>query len=148
MKIRSLSALRQPGRNIAGKIPMRIYLTFVCVAVFSLISFVPLPAQAQGSFLPSWKLMNSLEKQHFIAGYVQGWKDAQQVTDITISYVKQNPAQAVAGLEKMRSLYDLSGAKPELLAKAIDVFYMAPENSSASLSSAVTAARNALNSAQ
>ena len=48
----------------------------------------------------------------------------------------------------MKSLYDLSGAKPEILAKAIDVFYMDPENGHASLSSAVTAARNALNSAQ
>lgn len=101
---------------------------------------------AQGSFLPSWKLMNAQEKQHFIAGYVQGWRDAQQVTDITISYVKKNPANAVSGLEKMRSLYDLSGAKPELLARAIDVFYMDPANGNASLSSAVTAARNALNS--
>ena len=109
---------------------------------------LPLACLAEASFLPSWKLMNSQEKQHFIAGYVQGWRDAQQVTDITISYVKKNPDQAVLGLEKMKSLYDLSGAKPELLAKAVDVFYMDPQNGHASLSSAVTAARNALNSAQ
>jgi hypothetical protein len=122
----------------------QIVLTVVLCSLVLAPALASADAHPDTSFLPSWKLMNSQEKQHFIAGYVQGWRDAGKVTDITISYVRDNPGEALSGMEKMKSLYDLAGYKPELLVKAIDVFYLEPSNNRASLSSAVNAAKNAL----
>lgn len=93
------------------------------------------------SFLPTWKLLTTDQKQQFIAGYIQGWKDAARVTDIAIGYVRTNPERAIEGLEGIRQLYDLSGVKPIQLAHEIDAFYSDPENNGAALSKAITAAR-------
>jgi hypothetical protein len=92
------------------------------------------------SFLPVWKLMTREQKQEFIAGYVWGWRDAAKVTEIAISYIKENPREAIEGLERVKALYDLSELKPGLLVEALDRFYANPENRNASLSRAVSAA--------
>jgi hypothetical protein len=104
------------------------------------------PASERGtaSFLPTWKLLDSHEKEQFIAGYLQGWKDAARVTDIAISYVKTNPEKAIDGLEGIRQLYDVRGVKPSDLAHQIDEFYADPENSDAALSRAITASKKRL----
>lgn len=96
----------------------------------------------QSSFLPVWKLLNMPQKQQFVAGYLQGWRDAATVTDIAIAYIKENPHDAINGLERIKTLYDLSGLKPELVVQAIDKFYADPDNGNAPLSLAITAARN------
>ncbi len=94
--------------------------------------------------MPIWKIMNNQEKQQFIAGYIQGWRDAQKVTEIAQDYIRQNPNDAVEGLEKVKGLYDLSGLKPEMLVKGIEDFYLQPEHSRASLSRAISAAKNSV----
>lgn len=96
------------------------------------------------AFLPTWKLLTAEQKQQFIAGYLYGWKDAAVVTDIATEYVRENPSKALEGLKRTKELYDLSGLRPEIVAKAIDEFYSQPENGSRALSQAVSAAKSAL----
>jgi hypothetical protein len=110
--------------------------------VLMLASGIGEPPKAQAdSFLPTWKLMNDDEKQQFIAGYLQGWRDAASVTDIAISFVKNNPASAVESLEKVKELYDIREIRPSDVTQEIDLFYSDPTNSNAPLSKAITAAR-------
>jgi len=80
----------------------------------------------------------------FVAGYVQGWKDASKVTDIAIGFVRDNPNEAVSGLEKLKSLYDLSDVSPSLITTQLDGFFARTENQSASLSLAISTARSGL----
>ena len=103
---------------------------------------VMLSASEEIAFLPTWKLLNTQEKQQFVSGYTKGWKDAAQVIDIAISYVEQNPEKAVEGLKSLREVYELGDIRPDTLVQEIDAFYSDPENSKANLSKAVTAAKN------
>ena len=117
----------------------RSFLILVCVLIF-----VPQSSFAEtstDSFFPTWRLLNKQQKQQFIAGYLQGWKDAEKVTEITLDYVRKNPDKAVKGLESVRGLYDLSYLQPDELAHEIDDFYSDPDNHEASFSKAVTAAK-------
>lgn len=114
--------------------------------ILSLVLFVT-QARAQNDeipFLPIWKMMNTQEKQQFIAGYVQGWRDAQKVTEVAQDYIRENPHDAVEGLEKIKGLYNLSGLKPEMLVKGVDAFYLEPDHSRAGLSRAISAAKSSL----
>lgn len=122
-------------------IEVNLLLAVLCLALHAR------SAEAQSGetpFLPVWKMMNSQEKQQFIAGYVQGWRDAQKVTEIAQDYIRQNPNDAVEGLEKIKGLYDLSGLKPEMLVKGIDAFYLEPDHGRAGLSRAISAAKSNL----
>jgi len=101
-------------------------------------------ANTESSFFPTWKLLSSEERKQFIAGYIQGWRDAEKVTSIAVDYVRQEPNKAVEGLKKVQELYDLSGVTPDSLITGIDHFYSDPGNHSASLSRAVSAAKNSL----
>ena len=105
-------------------------------------------AQAQEKvsppFYPTWKLLSPSEKQQFLAGYIYGWKDAERVTDIAISYVKENPNKAVEGLEEIKGLYEFGDIKPALLAAAVDAYFTEPANSESGLSQAISAAKQAL----
>jgi hypothetical protein len=99
----------------------------------------------QQSFLPTWKLLTAQDKQMFMAGYIQGWKDAAKVTDVAIGYVKNNPEEAIAGLEGIKKLYDLGSLRPQQLADAVDAFYSDPDNSRAPLTRAITAVKKTVN---
>ena len=114
----------------------------------TLVFVAALPLQAQekavSPFSPTWKLLSQSEKQQFLAGYIYGWKDAERVTDIAISYVKENPGKAVEGLEEIKGLYEFGDIKPALLASAVDAYFSDPSNSDAGLSQAVSAAKQAL----
>ncbi len=93
-------------------------------------------------FLAIWRLLSSQQKLDFVSGYIHGWQDAARVTDVAIMYVRENPEKAVEGLEKIRTVYDLSTLKPDLAVKSIDAFYSNPSNSSAPFSKAISDARN------
>ena len=99
---------------------------------------------APSPFYPTWKLLSAAEKQQFVAGYIQGWKDAARVTDVAISYVRDNPSHAVEGLQELKGLYDLSDLKPALLASAIDEYFRGAEHRNEGLSQAVSAAKRAV----
>jgi hypothetical protein len=90
---------------------------------------------------PVWRLLTRDQKMQFVAGYVQGWKDASKVTDIAIGFVRENPTEAVSGLERLKSLYDLSDVSPSLITTRLDTFFAKTENQSASLSYAISAAK-------
>lgn len=98
-------------------------------------------ASSPSSFLPIWKLLTYDQKVQFVSGYIQGWKDAARVTDVAISFVRENPNNAVDGLEKLKGLYDLSDLKPNMVVDHIDSFYSDPDNSEAALSLAISASR-------
>lgn len=99
--------------------------------------------ESGSGFLATWKLLSQQEKQQFIAGYLQGWRDAAKVTDIAIAYVRTNPSEAVAGLERIKELYNLEGLKPPQVVNDIDLYYSDPDNYEAPLSRAVTASQQA-----
>jgi hypothetical protein len=117
----------------------------VLAALICLPSVRPVVAAETGAFLPTWKLMSAAEKQYFVAGYLQGFRDAGAVTDITLDYVKANPKASVAGLEAVKKVYDLGSLRPEDVVQEVDQFFSRPENSGASLPKAISAARTQLN---
>ena len=95
----------------------------------------------ESAFLPAWKLLSIQEKQQFISGYLQGWKDVVKILDIVIRYVEENPEKAAKSLESIKEIYDMSAMRPDRLVSIIDTFYSDPANSKAPLSRAVTAAK-------
>ena len=97
--------------------------------------------QTEASFLPTWKLLNSEAKQQFVAGYLFGWRDAARVTDLAIEYVKENPNNAVSGLERVRQIYDMEGLTAESMVRELDRFFSESEGRDATLSQAMTAAK-------
>lgn len=99
---------------------------------------------AEEPFLPTWKLLKNEEKRQFIAGYMYGWRDAARVTDVAIEFVKSNPEQAVEGLEKVKSMYDLSRLRADTVTSELDRFFGDSGNKEATLSQAVTAVRKTL----
>ncbi|MCB0318565.1 MAG: hypothetical protein KDD56_07395 [Bdellovibrionales bacterium] len=112
--------------------------------LFSTILSPTAIAETNG-FLPTWKMLNSQEKQYFISGYLHAWQDASEVTDIAISFIKDNPKKAVESMESIKGLYNVSGINPITLAARIDEFFTNPENKDASLSRAVSFAKNRAN---
>ena len=112
----------------------------VCLVFFGLQS--PLHAD-EPSFYPTWKLLDSQQKQQFIAGYMMAWKDAANVTDLAIKFVKTNPDKALDGLQSVRRVYDLSSMRPETLSQQIDAFYESPANRQFTLTQAISFAKNA-----
>ncbi|MFM1847054.1 MAG: hypothetical protein RL417_528 [Pseudomonadota bacterium] len=120
-----------------------------CVLSVVLLLGSSLPGYAAGPgeeqpFLPTWKLLNSEQKQQFIAGYLFGWNDAAQITSIVAGFVKENPEQAQRGLEKLQSLYDVGDLKPGAIAREVDNFFNDPSNTAAGLSRAVSFAKERL----
>lgn len=98
-------------------------------------------AHKEESFLPTWKLLNTEQKQQFIAGYLHGWKDAGAVTQVLLEHIEKHPDEAVKSLQTVQSLYDMSSERPSLLAKGVDEFYSDPDNAQSALSKAITASR-------
>ena len=122
------------------------FALFLSINALTLCAFAQETGQKRegNSFSPTWRLMQNQEKQQFIAGYIQGWRDAAKMTDIAISYVRSNPERAVEGLEGIRSLYNLGSVKPSQLVQEIDAFYADPENNTSPLSAAITSAKTRL----
>ena len=131
-------AVKTFGSNMLKE--LAICLIFICFPMRILAD----DAAINSPFFPTWKLLNSAEKQQFVAGYIQGWKDASMVTEITINYVRENPDKAVEGLQKVKNLYNMGDLKPALMVTAIDAFFSDPMNQGAGLSQAVSAAKVAL----
>lgn len=86
--------------------------------------------------------MNTEEKRQFIAGYKYASEDVQQILDIAIDFVRENPDQAINGLETLKRLYNFSATGPDTMVKEIDRFYSSSNNREASLSRAMTATNN------
>ena len=131
---------------------MRYSLGFVSLVVACMVvgHAVP-PAQAESkvanesSFLPMWKLFRTNEsKQQFVAGYLSGFRDAGRVTDVAIAYAKDNPANAISGLERIKDIYAMEGLTSESMVRALDEFFAEPEGKDATLSQAIIAARGRL----
>lgn len=120
------------------------YLVHLVISSLLIVGASSAQNREQLPFLPTWKLLSRDQKRDFVAGYIQGWRDAAQVTDIAIGYVRDNPKQAVEGLEKIRRLYDLSSVRADGLVEGVDGFYSDPKNAAATLSAAVTAVRAAM----
>ncbi|MBN8548722.1 MAG: hypothetical protein J0M12_05365 [Deltaproteobacteria bacterium] len=122
-----------------------ISLSFICaVLALALSTTSPMRCMAEdekASFLPTWKLLNPQEKQQFMAGYLYGWRDAAKVTDIAISYIKENPQKAVEGLESVRALYDVSRFNSSAIAHEVDTFFQDSDNHDASLTAAISFAK-------
>jgi len=93
------------------------------------------------AFLPSWKLLNSQQKQYFMSGYLKGFRDASKVTEIALEYLKQNPQSALQGLTELKNVYDLSELSALELSRQVDVFFADPLNRDKSLSQAVSASK-------
>jgi len=94
-------------------------------------------------FLPTWRLLNTDNKQQFISGYQYAWKDAVKIMKIVETYIKQNPKEGAKALESIQTIYDISEMKPDTLVQFINNFYSQPDNNQAPLSKAITAAKNA-----
>lgn len=109
----------------------------------SLILSSPTASQ-DDAFLPTWKLLSRQEKQHFVSGYLQGWRDAQKVVEIAGELARENPETAKDSLDKLRSIYDMESLRPDSMAEALDRFFSDPDNAGATLSKAMSAARQSL----
>lgn len=130
--------MKKLSRTISTLSCRALALSALFTGIF--LSLAAAAPQGPESFLPTWQLLNSQEKQLFISGYLQGWHDAARVTRVAEEHVSQNPEQALSSLKTIRSLYELDGKNANSLVKGIDEFYSEPDNASAALSMAVTAA--------
>lgn len=92
--------------------------------------------RADEPFLPTWKLMNQDAKRQFVAGYLFGLKDAENVLDIAIQYIQENPNKAIEGLKKIKSVYQHEDAKPDKIAKAMDEYFSDTANAKSTLATA------------
>ena len=92
-------------------------------------------------FLPTWQLLNTEQKQQFVSGYLYGWREAARIADIVIGFVRENPDQAIRGLEKLRSVYTSSDDRPIAMVRGIDAFFADPKNAQADFAVALNAAR-------
>lgn len=118
-----------------------LFCLLLCT-LFVALSYLPAEERDnQAGFLPTWKLLSEKQKIDFMAGYLFGQRDAQQIIDIAIQYVRDNPTKAVESLERVKRLYDYEAVRPPLLAKEVDNFYSNPDNAQAPLSAAVSAGR-------
>ncbi len=111
-------------------------ILFICTPL------VTLAAPPIDNFSVTWKHLSDEQRNQIITGYLFGWRDAAKITDIAIDYVKQNPAKAVEGLEKLKSLYDFSGLQPDLIVSRINKFYDLPDNQGRPLSLALSSVKN------
>lgn len=116
-------------------------MTRKCLLIATLL-LVPFSSGvlAEG-FASTWKLLSSSQKEQFVAGYLQGYRDASKVTEVTLEYVKENPQRAVDGLETLKRVYFVEGIRPAALVTGLDQYFAAPENQSASFSQAVNAVK-------
>lgn len=117
--------------------------------MFVILSFISLLFTSaelwadQQSFAPTWKLFKHREeKVQFIAGYLYAAQDFKRISEIAVNYIKDQPEKAVESLESLSRLYDFSSGSPDRLALYVDQFYADPENSSASLSKALSYAKS------
>jgi hypothetical protein len=140
------------GRNLLKKCVILGRYTFEGVTAFVIvlaglvgrteIAYCEPPVSVnENSFLPTWKLLTPGDRKQFIAGYMYGWRDAAKVTDAAIDFVKQNPKDAVEGLTKVRSLYEMDGVRTDALVHELELFFEKSENRESTLSQAVTAVR-------
>jgi hypothetical protein len=119
-------------------------LAFVCEALL----FAPTRVVAEDTdkpltkaFYPTWKLLNKAEKQHFVSGYKFASDDMARVLEIVSKFIKDNPEQAEEGIQSLRRVFDYSKISPERLALELDAFFIRSENQEASLSKAISAAK-------
>ncbi|NDC38261.1 MAG: hypothetical protein EBZ48_09445 [Proteobacteria bacterium] len=95
-------------------------------------------------FAPTWQLMNRLEKRQFIAGYLYAMKDAATMTQVLGDFIRENPKEAPASLDRLRGLYlGLAEGKAPTVVEGIDAFFKDPANRQAPLSRAITGVRGA-----
>ena len=95
-------------------------------------------------FLPTWKLLNSEQKQQFISGYLSAIRDTGEILYITEKYLTENPSKSVAVIKELQSIYRVDAPSPLKLSREIDVFYALTENRTKPLSLAVSSARSKL----
>jgi hypothetical protein len=94
------------------------------------------------NFSVTWKHLSDEQRSQIVTGYLFGWRDAARITDIAIEYVKSNPAKAVEGLEKLKSLYDFSGLQPDVVVSRLNRFYEQPDNRGKPLSAALSSVKS------
>ncbi len=117
-----------------------------CLAGLLLAITVGLTSRAAsadgGSFEPVWRLLTREQKQQFVAGYLNGMRDAAKMTDLLQDIVKQNPESASGSLDRLAQIYQGVGrSSPDSIVAGIETFYADPANSGAQLSAAITAAQ-------
>lgn len=99
------------------------------------------PELTEPPFAPTWALMNRVERQNFVAGYLHGMKDAATMTHVLRDFVRENPKSAEESLERLRAIYaNLGKGKAPEIAAGIDRFFKDPANREAPLSRAITGA--------
>jgi hypothetical protein len=128
-KLQFPSNTEQMGRSV---------ILLVAVLVVLLLSTCAGADDIDAGFGPTWKLMKSDERRYFVAGYMYGWKDAGKVMEIARDYVRENPGNAVTGLEKIRSVYDLSSVRVDEAIRELNAFFADPSNRDATFSQAIT----------
>lgn len=127
------------NRHFGTRVSYLFFLTGGAAIALLVLTQILFAQESGSGFLATWKLLNPQEKQQFISGYLYGWKDAERVTDVALGYIRENPKKAVESLERVKQLYDLSDLKSVAIVDRLDEFFIRPENSNASLSSALIA---------
>lgn len=117
-----------------------VVVTFL--GVFGLFVGQPLAqSNSNDAFGSSWKLLSEDGKSKFISGYLYCANDTARILDIAIGFVKENPTRAIQSLETLRNVYNTSGLSPDNLTSGVNRFYKDPDNLSASLTKAISAAK-------
>ena len=123
---------------------MIMFLALACtvVCLTAPLSTVQAEVPAATPFAETWKMMSSLEKQQFAAGYLFGLRDAARMQDVTLSYIRENPTQAISGIERIRDILSAEGASPDTLVRSVDEYFNDAKNRNATITMAMSRARS------
>lgn len=117
-----------------------------CAVILSLCITGPALSDSEppavDNFSVTWKHLTDEQRSQIVTGYLFGWRDAARITDIAIDYIKNNPAKAVEGLERIKALYDFSGLQPDVVVKRLNRFYEQPDNRGKPLSAALSSVKS------
>ena len=91
------------------------------------------------SLLPTWRLLSRQQKEQFVAGYLQGMREAEHITKLAIAGANEKNLSET--LSQLPSVYDVQGLAARDLVVEIDAFYKKPENRDKPMFAAVIEAR-------
>lgn len=119
------------------------------ISTILLVSVLPGLSQAEippaPPFAQTWKMMSAVEKQQFVAGYLFGLRDAARMQDVTLAYIRENPAQAISGIERIRDILAADGVQPDRMVQLVDQYFADPKNREGTITMAMSLARSRAN---
>lgn len=114
--------------------------------LYILIAFLQLNqafAEEPDQFYSTWRLLDHVQREQFVAGYLKGLSDSRARTTAALDYVRHNPNDSASAKKIIDELFGKMDGSATELARGIEQFYSDGDNRGAPLSKALAEARAA-----